>query len=375
MPLKIFHTADLHLGLTHGKHPKEIAGKLAQGRFETLASMIATASERRADLFVMGGDLFDTTRVTKETITRAAELFSSFEGQVLILPGNHDYVTGDEDPLWNTFKKHAKAQVRVLDTPEVVTLDALSVALYPAPCRKRHSPEPATGWIQGAQKPDTARFHIGLAHGSFEGLSPDLAGDHFPMKKDPLLATGLDLWLMGHIHLQFPKTPGSFDRIFYPGTPEPDGFDCRHEGTAWFLTLQDDKSIHAERISTGRYRFIRETLEIESLTALREQIKKYSDPAYQRVLMDLEVTGVLPRDQYQQVGSELGSLRDAFLSLRTGLTSLEIRLTPEEIRKEFPEGSFALRLLSHLAEDEADHEALQLAYQTIQALKSGEAKS
>lgn len=375
MALRIFHTADLHLGLTHSKHPSEIAGKLAEGRFETLASMIALAGEKRADLFVMGGDLFDTTRVSKKLVIRAAGLFSSFEGQVLILPGNHDYVTGEADDLWKTFKEHAGDRVRVLDTPEVSFIEELSLALYPAPCRKRHSAEPVTGWIASVHKPKDARYHIGLAHGSFEGLSPDLAGDHFPMKKEPLLSAGLDLWLMGHIHLQFPKTPGAYDRIFYPGTPEPDGFDCRHEGTAWFLTLGEDKSIQAERISTGRYRFIREELAIDSLDALREGLKKYSDPSYQRVLMDLILTGTLPREQFDQVGPELNQVANSFMSLRTLTSGLEIRLTPDEIRKEFPEGSFALRLLNLLSEQEQDHEALQIAYQTIRSLQAGGAKS
>ena len=375
MPLKIFHTADLHLGLTHGKHPTDISSRLTEARFETLSRMIEIAGRERCQVFVMGGDMFDTTRVGKKIIQRAAEILSSFEGQVLVLPGNHDYVTSEADDLWKTFRTSAGDRVKVLDRSEVTLLTDLEACFYPAPCQQRHSKDPVMGWIATAERPSQVRFHVGLAHGSFEGLSPDLAGEHFPMKREALLSCGLDLWLMGHIHLQYPKAPGSLDRIYYPGTAEPDGFDCRHEGTAWIIELSDDKTPHAERISTGQYRFLREELKITSLDELKNGLSRYRDPSYKRVLMELKVSGILPRQEFEQVHSELRNMNGCFLSLSTDLESLEVRLTPEEIRAEFPEGSFALQLLTQLSEDPEDHDALQLAYQLIRTLKTEGAES
>lgn len=370
MPLKIFHTADLHLGLTHGKHPSDIAAKLAEARFETLSRMIEIAGRERCQLFVMGGDMFDTTRVSKKIIQRAAEILSSFEGQVLVLPGNHDYVTGDPDDLWKTFRDRAGDRVKVLDRPEVTQLPELDACFYPAPCQQRHSKDPVMGWIARADRPEGMRFHVGLAHGSFEGLSPDLAGEHFPMKREALLACGLDLWLMGHIHLQYPQSPGTLDRIYYPGTPEPDGFDCRHEGTAWIIELDDDKTPHAKRVSTGNFRFLREELKIGSWEELESRLTRYQDPAYQKVLMELKVSGILPRKEFERIPSELRKLMGQFLSLGTDYEDLEVRLTAEEIRSEFPEGSFALQLLTQLSQNPDDHDALQLAYQLIRSLKA-----
>ncbi len=63
------------------------------------------------------------------------------------------------------------------------------------------------------------------------------------MTKAELHQAGLDIWLMGHTHIQYPEKPDTRDKVFYPATPEPDGFDCSHEGKALILELDEDKSI------------------------------------------------------------------------------------------------------------------------------------
>ena len=64
MSLKIFHTADLHIGLkfTRG-YETDVRSSLINARFEVLRNMIGLANDHACDLFVIAGDLFDNSRV------------------------------------------------------------------------------------------------------------------------------------------------------------------------------------------------------------------------------------------------------------------------------------------------------------------------
>ena len=149
MKLKIFHTADVHLGLKFGSYPDELARKLSEARFETLSRMVETANRERCDLFVVGGDLFDHLRVPQRDVLRAARILGQFDRVVAVLPGNHDYVTGQEDCLWKVFESASQDRVRVLAEKRPYSLRSfdLDVCLYPAPCQNKHSRSHALGWI------------------------------------------------------------------------------------------------------------------------------------------------------------------------------------------------------------------------------------
>ena len=258
MNLKIFLTSDVHLGMKFSGYP-EVQTDLAEARFATLSRLVQRANEEHCNLFAVAGDLFDRVSVSKKDIIRAAQILGDFQGSLLtMLPGNHDYITGEKGDLWATFEEHAGDNVMILKSRQIESLHhyGLDVNLYPAPCNSKHSNENSIGWIKEACRNENVLYHIGVAHGSLEGFSPDFDGRYFPMTPSQLHACGLDLWLMGHTHIQYPEKPGPRDRIFYPATPEPDGFDCSHEGKSWILELDGDKNIQAKSIATGTFCFV-----------------------------------------------------------------------------------------------------------------------
>jgi len=90
MGIKIFHTADLHLGMRFAGYP-EIQNELINARYETLENMVKTANRESCALLFMAGDLFDRTTLNVKDISRAARALNEFEGElVIVLPGNHD---------------------------------------------------------------------------------------------------------------------------------------------------------------------------------------------------------------------------------------------------------------------------------------------
>ena len=370
MPIKIFHTADVHLGMkfTRGYDPA-VQESLIEARYQTLGSMLNMANERACDLFVVAGDLFNSLGVSRRDILRAADILKRFEGKlILILPGNHDYIQSDEDNLWTKFRDAMSEHTLLLreSKPYDLKPHEMNVILYPAPCRAKHSKTNGIAWIRERPKDPDARFHIGVAHGSLEGLSPDFNEDYYPMSEQELRAAGMDLWLLGHTHIRYPDMEsGTEARIFFPSTPEPDGFDCTHPGYAWFIELNEDKSVHYQSIETSSYRFL--TLEKElrhnnDVEALKTYFSKLD---HHKHLVKLRLKGRLPGNIHEELAALLKELQNSGYHLETDLSELFREITLEDIDREFTEGSFPHRLLRKLALEQRNPNSLQMAYELI----------
>ncbi len=375
MPVKIFHTADVHLGMkfTRGYDPSVQEG-LIEARFQTLGSMIETANEQTCDLFVVAGDLFNGLGAPKKEIFRAADILKGFEGKsVLVLPGNHDFISSDEDSLWTRFRDAMSEHTLLLKEPRPhADLKAdLDMILYPAPCRAKHSKVNGIGWIREYPKDPGTKFHIGIAHGSLEGLSPDFNEDYYPMSREELTTAGLDLWLMGHTHTHYPNVEsGTGARIFFPSTPEPDGFDCNHPGFAWLIELNEDKSVRYQLQETGRYEFLVKEEKLDGENGVETLKSYFSKLDREKHLVKLRLAGRVPGKIHDELGLLLKEWKDCVLHLEPDLSELFREVTLEDIDREFTAGSFPHRLLSRLAQEQSNPNSLQMAYQLIREIKS-----
>lgn len=370
MGLRIFHTSDLHLGMKFGGYP-EIQNELIEARFETLKKLVSLANKKNCDLFVISGDLFNQVKVAKKDILRAVQIIKEFEGKLVsVLPGNHDFRTGLQDDLWTHFRSGGGDNILLLEKEEAYPLNVydLNVVLYPAPCAKKHSGENAIGWVGKAEKDTSFLHHIGVAHGSLAGFSPDFESKYYPMAEAELHAAGLDMWLLGHTHIRYPGTPGAADRIFYPGTPEPDGFDCDHTGTAWILDVADDKKITANPVSCGIYSFVHVNLEINTIEDMKELRQRYDHGSSGKILMKVRLNGSLPKGDFVNLQEVRKALKERLLYLEWDSDEVSEQITTDDINDEFTEGSFPHRLLMEMS-GTGDLEALQLAYDLIGEIK------
>ena len=263
--LESFLTSDVHLGMKFAGYP-EVQVDLSEARFSALERLVGSANENQCNLFVIAGDLFDRVTVSKRDVIRAAHLLKDFQGPlVAVLPGNHDFISRGQTDLWTPFKENAGDRVLLLEERKTIlspitTWMPLSMRLHAV--QNIPTTTPSAG-SKKPQKTKRSKYHIGIAHGSLEGFSPDFDERYYPMTAQELLACGMDLWLMGHTHIPYPSPPGQTDRVFYPGTPEPDGFDCQHEGKAWVLELAEDRRVTPLSLSTGMYRFLHDEVEIK----------------------------------------------------------------------------------------------------------------
>lgn len=364
MSLKIFHTGDIHLGMKFNNYAEDVKETLVEARFLSLENMINKSNELNADIFVVAGDLFNTIQIAKRDINRTVKILDKFNGAcVLVLPGNHDYDNGMTD-LWREFTKIPSEKIILLNEKKPYFLNDydLDVVIYPAPCHSKHSSENSLQWIKEEGLLDTGKYHIGVAHGALEGLSPDLEGNYYYMGINELNSIPTDLWLLGHTHVRYPLKDEIVDnKIYNAGTPEPDGLDYVDEGSAWLITLNDEK-IFAERIITGEYRFFDKGFELNSDEDL-DSIESWTlkdDPSKKIVRLSLE--GSISNEAYSNLSNYYRGLESKLFHLIVDDSNLRVKINKDTIEREFTKGSFPYEFLNRLTHDE---EALQIAYDLL----------
>jgi exonuclease SbcD len=365
--LKIFHCADLHLGLKFARYPADVADKLREARFTSLERMVARANAEGCELFVVAGDLFDTLKVAARDVARAAKILAGFDRVVALLPGNHDFHAGTADEFWRDFPLPEHGRLLLLGAHRAVSLAdfGIDAVLYPSSCnRKKSERDNALGWLRDLPRLP-GKFQIGLAHGSFEGLTPDMEGTYFPMTERELTSFGLDLWMLGHIHVQFPVSPSASHRIFYSGTHEPDGMNFAHEGRAWRIDLHADKKVEATSVVTGAYRFEIASHEVRASADLDAVLARYSAAGSREKLLRLKLSGSLPKADFDKLTAFGEALKARVLYFEPDYSALRLALTPADIDREYPRDSFAHRLLTSLASSESDRDALQAAFELL----------
>jgi hypothetical protein len=205
------------------------------------------------------------------------------------------------------------------------------------------------------------------------------------MTRKQLDEAPVDLWIIGHTHRQHPGEAGEIkigpafpSPMLIPGTPEPDGFDCRHNGTAWMIEADENKQIRLQSLSTGSYRFIREEHTVESASDIQRLVKelkdarpgsaRHSDVPQAGTLLRLTLRGRLEAEQMSELRRHLAEAENSYFYTQIDDSGLLERIGELNVEAEFTEGSFPYRLLKQLIAEE-DYEALQTAYTLLQEQK------
>ena len=374
MPIRIVHTADNHIGIPYRQFHEDIRRQLVSERFEALARLVSTANNREADFFVVAGDLFDSTRVKVADIDRTVELLKEFSGEaVLIVPGNHDFVSGPESDLWKRFQRACESvnNIEVLTEPVVreFEVNGMPIQFFPCPCPSKTGRDSTIGWVGSVQR-QAAAVRIGIAHGNVNGLGLDDADKYFSMEREALEAAGLTTWLLGHIHVPFPTADsGEHSPYFMAGIHTPDSVRVRHGGSAWYLECEPDRVLRYEKLGPGRIRFVRIERELRNDTdvaAFEQECSKF-DPG--STILDLRLTGHLSPADRLKFRDVLDGLDQKFLLL-TVEDNIRDRIDAARIASTYPAGSLAARLLTALVNDSEFPEAATLAYELIQEVSA-----
>lgn len=370
--LKIFLTGDNHIGLKYASH--EQAAALAQARISAFVDMVEAANGADCGLFVIAGDLFENvSTISKKDVQAVTDILSRFHGTVAVLPGNHDYYTPDAR-VWQQFREAMTQTDNILlmteYRPYALDVGGQAVLLYPALCTARHSApgENNLGWLKALDLPAGGPCRIGVAHGALEGESMDGEGRYFLMTRAELEAIPMDLWLLGHTHVPFPRDlSGTCGRIFNAGTHVQTDVACACGGQCFILELDEDRTVRAKTVPTGNIRFFRKYMDLTA-GEMEAQLDRALADIDDSAVVELVLSGAVTPEEYEDRHRLLSGKLSRFLEGSYHDYGLSRRISRDLIQAEYPETSFSAGLLTALLEDPKE---AQLAYDLLRELKEG----
>ncbi len=373
--LKILVTGDNHIGRKYASHPE--AEKLIAERISAFDVMVDTANREECGLFVITGDLFDSTGgVTVKCMKSLLEKLSRFRGHVAVLPGNHDYYDGDVK-VWRQFLKLTDDMDNILlmteYRPYPLTVSGEEVVLYPALCTSLHSApnQNNLGWIKGEGIVPDSAYRIGVAHGAVAGESLDNEGQYFLMERSELEEIPVDAWLTGHTHVPFPKNIGSefapCERVLNAGTHVQTDVSCNTEGGCFILEISADKSLRAKRFIPSALRFVRKSIPLTA-GSMERILDRELGAIGDYSVVDIELTGAVDSDEYRDRASLIESRLARFLESRYSDSGMSCLITEDFVKSEFPQTSVSAQLLLALVSEPKE---AQLVYELLKKLKEG----
>ncbi len=210
--ITVLHSADLHIdsplhGLVNYEGSPFDAVKTATRT--AFRSLVSTAIDRKADILLIAGDLYDGDWKDYNTglfvINQLAELNDN-NIKVVIIQGNHDA----ESRL--TKKLRFPPNTKLLDSrePDSCVFDDLGVVV-----RGQSYPERSVtdNMAAGYPKGDPGLINIGLLHTCFDGTLGH--AQYAPCNLDTLKSKRYDYWALGHVHKR--KIIDNDPYIVFPG--------------------------------------------------------------------------------------------------------------------------------------------------------------
>ena len=372
--LRIFVTGDNHIGLKYAGYDR--ASLLSESRIETFKRMVESANNEKCDLFVITGDLFDNiSKIPKKNIKALLDILSLFSGYVVILPGNHDYYDKEVE-LWRSFNDLSVSLDNILllndYRPYKIEIGGDTVILYPALCTSKHSLEDENnlGWIKDEGIIPDSKYRIGIAHGAVEGETIDREEKYFFMKRSELEDIPVDLWLIGHTHVPFPRGLSEEysavdERIFNAGTHQQTDLNNNTEGICFIVEISKDKKIRAKKFVSGSLRFYRKNIAVTAgkmRDILTRELKDIKDDS----VVDVILSGAVEMDEYESRRRIMDEVLSRFIEASYDDYALNKLISKELIDSEFPETSFSAGFLTALLDEPKE---AQLAYELLKELK------
>ena len=343
MPITFLHTADWQLGKPYQRVRDDSKRfRLQNERIECLGRIAAAAKEYGASFVVVAGDLFDSPRPTKVTVSAACGAAGAMGIPVLVIPGNHDY--GGLGSLWEQEfflreQQQLAPNLRVLLSPEPVVL--ADAVIFPTPLMRRQEMTDPTAWIRNAF--DAPEFptdlpRIVLTHGTIQGFGSAQDDED----ESPVAANLIDLSRLPDAEIDYIAlgdwhgTKQVGPNAWYCGTPEIDRFPkgAQNEpGHILKVTVGRGQNPQVEILKTGRFRWNNVTFRFSgdtSLDAFSAMLDEKIGNQGMDSLLLLALDGSLGIEASERLETLLEALESRLLRLK--LThQVTIAPTPEEI--------------------------------------------
>jgi len=240
-PLRLIHTSDVHLEsdtFGSGARGDELRDRVRQA----FSGVIELANQHQADLLLIVGDLFDSSRIGEEPLRFAMAQIARAQMPVVMVPGNHDahdersiYAAMPAEVLPRNLHLILEPDGRAIDFPDLAAR-VWGRALV------EHSPDYRP--LSGMPAPLADKWNIALAHGFFTEDSETNRSS--PITPAEIEASAYDYIALGHIHVFGDVSQGA-TRAAYCGTPAP-LYASELAGWVAHITCVPGEPIRIERV-------------------------------------------------------------------------------------------------------------------------------
>jgi len=192
------------------------------------------------------------------------------------------------------------------------------------------------------------------------------------MKRSELENIPVDVWLIGHTHVPFPRnlteefTPVS-EKVFNAGTHVQTDVSCNTEGVCFIVEIDDNKNIKAKKVVSGNLRFYRKNIAVtacEMENMINRELTEIGDNS----VVDIILTGAVTAEEYEERIPIIENALSRFVEGTYNDYALSTLISKDLIESEFPETSFSAGLLTSLLDYPKE---AQLAYELLKSLKEG----
>ncbi len=281
--MKILHCADLHLDSPFSGLDPQAAERRREEQREIFRTLLCLVRNRRIDLLLIAGDLFDSGFTDAKTVRYVSGMLAKLDCQVVISPGNHDpYIKGG---LYST---EFSENVHIFDSEELSSFDfpALGVTVHGyAFTSARYEAHPLEKKIQA----DPERIHLLCAHAD----TASAISRYAPITPRELADSPFLYAALGHIHNAPDIEEHNGTVVAYSGCAEGRSFDETDFGGAILLDIEDGK-MRYERVRLAKHRYMIESLDITAAESdaevadkilRRVAVSSYKDDTTLRVIL------------------------------------------------------------------------------------------
>jgi DNA repair exonuclease len=265
---KIIHCADVHLDAPFTLSNAEQSEKRRTELRSTFTSLVMYAKTVGTELFLISGDLFDDTYITKDTAELLYREFSSFpDCHFFITPGNHDYF-------------HERSPYRILKWPSNVHIFTDCGVNY-FEITEKNTRVYGYAFTSGTMThnpyanfivPENGMVNLLLAHGDIDSpFSP-----YCPIMKSDLEKSGFDYIALGHIHEASGILTAGNSTYAYSGCLEGRGFDeLGYKGAVAGTVDLGKVALKGVRFSKKRYE--KATVDLTGTVSAEDAYEKIAD--------------------------------------------------------------------------------------------------
>jgi exonuclease SbcD len=306
--VKILHTGDIHIGAKLAK----LGAKADEQRVQiqkTFEHIVDLAIERKIDLFIIAGDLFDSNAPEQSLIDFVVANIVKLHDHniyVAVALGTHDYLADTSILKKLPVEDLPRVKIFVDRAENSWKIPELSTIVF---CNASVSNKTSESPLKGISRNDEFINNIAIAHGSVQIPGKSSLTDS-PITPEDIENTHMDYIALGHWHNQQDVSHGS--TAWYCGAPEMIDLDQTGSGKVLIITIDDEKHIAMESVVVGKRTFDELKITIDGLANEEELISKIKEgmnvDLIREVILDGSTTesfGVLDEDEiYKRIGND-----------------------------------------------------------------------